>query len=250
MKTIALKKYRLADAYKTAPTEMGFIKLAIRMAGTLGDSLYGSEAFEAVVVGDDPIVSMMLALTLHRSGSRVLISPDSVGTQDWPSKDWGYQLAETVDSFDANVAQFVAKHLEGFDPQDGYMRALSLLITECASSERIMILQADNLQSSHGVIKGGRDLIFFPLSRELQDRPLINPLWRLVREKVKKLSFNHSEIEYVSARKLFITTPPSRYIDPQLGTRVGLAREGESGVVRRERCDDVRSAINHQIGDQ
>lgn len=248
MTTIALKKFRLVDAYRTAPADMGLLKLVMRIAGTLGDSRYGSEVFDAVVVGDDPIAALVLALSLQRAGSRVLVSPDSIGPQDWPSQDWGYQLAHTVNAFDAKVAYVIAKHIDGFDPQDGYMKALSLLIKECAGSEQIMILQSDNLQSSNGVIKGGRDLIFFPLRREYQHHPLINPLWRLVREKVKRLSFNHSEIEFVTARNLYITTPPSRYIDPQLGIRVGLAREGQAGVVRRDRADDVHSASIQQLG--
>ncbi|NVL48635.1 hypothetical protein F2S72_01330 [Pseudomonas syringae pv. actinidiae] len=247
MKTIALKKYRLLDAYRTAPSNIGLIKLAMRMAGTLGDSLYGSEAFDAVVIGDDPIAAMVLALSLERAGGRVLISPDSVGTQDWPSRDWGYQLAQTVNAFDEDVADLVASQVANFEHRDGYMKALSLLIKECAGSEQILILHSDKLQSSHGVIKGGRDLTFFPLRRESQHHPLINPLWRLVREKVKKLVFNHAEIEYVSARKLFITTPASRYINPQLGTLVGLAREGEPGVIRRDRADDVHSAATQLL---
>ena len=37
MKTIALKKYRVVEAYRTAPADMGFLKLVLRLAGTLGD---------------------------------------------------------------------------------------------------------------------------------------------------------------------------------------------------------------------
>lgn len=248
MKTIALKKYRVVEAYRTAPADMGFLNLVLRLAGTLGDSLYGSEAFDAVVVGDDPLAALVLALSLQRAGARVLISPDSVGPQDWPSKDWGYQLAQMVNAFDANVGAVVAKHVHGYDPQDGYMRALSMLIKECAGSEQIMIIQSDNLQSSQGQIKGGPDHILFPLRREYEHHPLINPLWRLVRERVKKLSFNHAEIEYVSTQKLFITTPTSRFIDSRLGILVGLAREGVAGVVRRERADDIQSASMQLLG--
>lgn len=248
MKTIALKKYRFLEAYRTAPANMGFCKLMMRVAGTLSDSLYGSEAFDALVVGDDPISALVLALTLHRAGGRVLISPDSVGPSDWPTKEWGYQLAQMVNTFDPNVGALIAKQVCGFDSTDGYMKALSLLINECADCPGIMILQFDNLQSSLGHIKGGRDHIYFPLRREYKHHPLLNPLWRLVREKVKTLAFSHVEVEYVSAQKLFITTPPSRFIDPQLGTRVGLAREGEAGVIRRERADDVHSASTQQLG--
>lgn len=250
MKTIALKKFQLFDAYTTAPASMGLLKLLMRMVGTFGDSLYGSEAFDAVVVGDDPIAALGLALSLQRGGAQVLIAPDSLSTQDWPSKDWGYQLAQTVNAFDTNVAYVVAKHIDGYDPQGGYMQALSLLIKECARSQQIMILQSASLQSSNGVIKGGRELVFFPLHREYQHIPLINPLWRLVREKLTKLSFNHIEIEFVKARKVFFTTPPSRFIDPQLGTRVGIAREGEDAAVRRGRADDVQSAFIQQFGSQ
>lgn len=250
MKTIALKKFQLFDAYRTAPASMGFFKLLMRMASTFGDSLYGSETFDAVVVGDDPIAALGLALSLQREGARVLIAPDSLGTQDWPSKDWGYQLAQSVNDFDANVAYVIAKHVGGYDPQYGYMKALSLLIKECAATRKILILHAASLQSSKGVIKGCSDLIFFPHHCDHQHLPLLNPLWRLVRDKLRKISFNHVEIEFVRARKLFITTPPSKFIDPKLGIRIGLAREGEANTVRRDRADDVQSAFIQQLGDQ
>lgn len=250
MKTIALKKFQLFDAYRTAPASMGLLKLLMRMAGTFADSRYGSEFYDAVVVGDDPIAALGLALTLQKAGARVLIAPDSLSTQDWPSKEWGYQLAQTVNDFDANVAYVIAKNLDGYDPQHGYMKALSLLIKECAATKQVSILHTASLQSSQGVIKGCSDLIFFPLHRDYQHLPLLNPLWRLVRDKLRKLSFNHVEIEFVRARKLYITTPPSKFIDPKLGIRVGLAREGQADTVRHGRADDVQSAFIQQLGDQ
>lgn len=250
MNSIILKKYQFRDAYRTAPAGMGPIALMMRILGTFGESLYGKEVFDAVVVGDDPIVSMALAIVLASDGKRVLLSPDSVGTGDLPHKEWGYQLAQTTNSFDDSVAGVLADHIEGLSGQDGYMKALSALIKRCASSERIWLLNGICLQSSAGFIKGCNDLIFFPLSREHQHIPMTNPLWRMAREQICHLRFNNDEIEFVQARTLYITTPTSRFIDSTLGVKVGLARESESGAVRLGRADDVLSAFTHHAGSQ
>ena len=244
MKTITLKKFQMLDAYRTAPVNIGVAKLLMRMAGTFGDSLYGKEVFDAVVVGDDPLVSLCVTVSLMRAGKSVLLAPDSLGRADWPDKEWGYRFAQAVNHFDDEVASVLAENLEGFGSQDGYMKALSLLIGECASSAQVTVLQHDSLQSSQGVIKGGASPIFFPLSFVNEHFPLTNPLWRMVREKVAKLSFQHIEIEYVQAGELYITTPTSRFIDPQNGTRIGLAREVDGGRTRYSRSDNVLSAFS------
>ncbi|MFL1449369.1 hypothetical protein ACI77O_13310 [Pseudomonas tritici] len=244
MKTTNLKKYQLLDAYRTAPSEMGAVKLLARLLGTFGDSLYGKETFDAVVVGDDPLVSLGIALSLSRAGKTVLLAPDSIGRTDWPNKDWGYSFASTANNYDEEVGSVLSAHLEGFEGHEGYMRALSLLITECASSDRVTVLHHDYLQSSRGIIKGGTDLIFFPLDAEYEHCPLTNPLWRMVREKVAAFEFQHQEIEYVMAGKLYLSTPSSRFIDPHLGTRVGLARETDADNNRYSRSDNVLSAFS------
>lgn len=244
MKTITLKKFQVLDAYRTAPATMGVAKLLMRMAGTFGDSLYGKEVFDAVVVGDDPLVSLSLTVSLMREGKSVLVAPDSLGRADWPDKDWGYRFAQTVNHFDDDVASVLAENLQEFGSQDGYMKALSLLISECADSERVTVLQHDSLQSSRGFIKGSGNPIFFPLSFANEHFPLTNPLWRMVRERVAKLSFQHIEIEYIQARELYITTPTSRFIDPQIGTRIGLARETDIDQTRYSRSDNVLSAFS------
>lgn len=243
MKTITLKKFQIQDAIRTAPKDMGPLRLLARIAGTFADSLYGKAVFDAVVVGDDPLVSLCLAATLKRAGKTVLLVPDSLCTQDWPTKDWGYQLAQSVNCFDESVAAVLAENLKDFNDQDGYMKALSLLIGECSETGQVMILQGDCLQSSEGVIKGCDELILFPLRGEYEHIPLMNPLWRMVRERVDCLVFKHVEIEFIQARRLLITTPASRYIDPKIATRVGLARETQMDRNRYSRADNVLSSF-------
>jgi hypothetical protein len=250
MNSITLKKYQFLDAYRTAPANIGLFALISRLIGTLSESLYGKEVFDAVVIGDDPIVSMALAIRLASRGSRVLLAPDSLGTDDWPHKEWGYELARLTNEFDETVAAVLAENIIELDDHSGYMKALSALINKCASTPRISLLYSDSLQSSAGLIKGCNDLIFFPLHRDFHHVPMTNPLWRFARKSISQLHFNHAEIEFVQARSLFITTPTSRYIDPTLGIKVGLAREGEAGVLRCGRADDVRSAFIHHTGEQ
>jgi len=246
MNSITLKKYQFQDAYRTAPAKMRPMALMLRLIGTLGESLYGKEVFDAVIVGDDPVVSLSLAHSLASCGKRVLLAPDSLGTNDWPHKEWGYELAQTVNTFDESVAAVLAEWVGELEVQDGYMKALSVLIKKCSSNSQVCMLSGDCLQSSAGTIKGCDDLIFFPLPQDHQHVPMTNPLWRMVRERVNQLHFNHREIEFVQASQLYITTPTSRFLDPTLGTKVGLAREGKSEAMRLGRADDVRSAFTFQ----
>lgn len=250
MNSITLKKYQFLDAYRTAPASISPLKLMLRLIGTLGESLYGKEVFDAVIVGDDLIVALSLAQSLAARGKRVLLAPDSLGTSDWPNKEWGYQLAQTVNEFDGSVAAVLAEMVDGIDTKDSYMKALSVLMNNCSADPLILVLSGDCLQSSAGTIKGCDDLILFPLHRDYLHVPITNPLWRMVRQRVNQLHFNHSEIEFVQARHLYITTPTSRFIDPTLGTRVGLAREGEPGALRLGRADDVQSVFTQNIGEQ
>lgn len=250
MKTITLKKFQVRDAIRTAPKDMGLLRLLARIAGTFAESLYGKAEFDAVVVGDDPLVSLCLAATLQRAGKTVLLAPDSLGTQDWPTKDWGYQLAQSVNFFDESVAAVLAENLKDFKDQDGYMKALSLLIGECSEAGRVMILQGDCLQSSEGFIKGCNELIFFPLRGEYEHLPLMNPLWRMVRERVECLVFRHVEIEFIQARRLLVTTPTSRFIDPKSATRVGLARETNVDRNYYTRADNVLSSFALNLSEQ
>lgn len=243
MKHIELKKYQFRDAYRTAPAGMGQFALIKRVLGTLGDSRYGKELFDTVIVGDDPIISLCLANYLARCGQRVLISPDSLGTGDWPDSDWGYQLARMTNEYTRPVAELLASQVTGLSADDSYMKALSMLIKQCARSSQISMLVGESLQSSVGKIKGCEDLIFFPLHRNQQHLPVLNPLWRLAKEKISQVLFNHDEIEFVQARSLYITTPTSKYIDPALGLKVGLAREDASEHGRISRADDLLSVF-------
>ena len=249
-KTIKLKRFQVLDAVRTAPKDMGVLRLLARVAGTFGDSLYGKASFDVVVVGDDPLVSLCLAASLKRSGKSVLLAPDSLGTQDWPSKDWGYRLAQLVNYFDESVASVLSQYLHDFESQDGYMKALSALISEVARHEQVMILAGDCLQSSKGMIKGCDELIFFPVRGEFQHTPLTNPLWRIVRESLVCLAFQHSEIEFIQARRLLITTPTSRFIDPAIGTRIGVARETQMARHRYSRADNVLSSFSLILREQ
>lgn len=243
MTKITLKKFQLLDAYRTAPVKMGLPKLLARLAGTFLDSLYGKEAFDFVVVGDDPLVSLSIAVTQARLGCRVLLAPDSIGRNDWPTKDWGYAFANATNYFDDEVGAVLSSHIDNYSSDDGYMKALSALIAECAESGFVSILRHDYLQSSHGVIKGAEGLIFFPVASGYEHCPLTNPLWRMCRERIPTLEFQHMEIEYVIAETLLLTTPASRFIDPALGTRVGLAREEDANHNYHSRTENLVSAF-------
>jgi len=93
-------------------------------------------------------------------------------------------------------------------------------------------------------------LIFFPVRGEFQHTPLTNPLWRIVRESLVCLAFQHSEIEFIQARRLLITTPTSRFIDPAIGTRIGVARETQMDRNRYSRADNVLSSFSLILGEQ
>jgi len=245
---IILKKLQLMDAYITAPADMGLGRLLLRLGNTLLDSLYGSERFDTVVVGDDPLVSLCVAVHLLRKGERVLIAPDSLDQAAWPEPEWGLRMGAIHGHFDNPLAQELSKHLAGFTPEDGLHKALSCLINECYQSGRVSILAEDYLQSSHGVVKGVRgQLIFFPLQTCVGHSPSLNPLWRLAKRKITNLTFNRIEIEFIQAGGMVFTTPVSVYVDPKIGTPVGQARVDKTiPLDDGGRADDVRSAFKYR----
>lgn len=245
---IILKKLQIMDAYKTAPADMGLVPLLLRLGNTLLDSLYGSERFDTVVVGDDPLVSLCVAVHLLRKGERVLIAPDSLDQAAWPEPEWGLRMGAIHGHYDNLLAQELSKHLEGFTSEDGLHKALSCLINECCRSRQVSILADDYLQSSHGVVKGARgQLIFFPVQACAGHSPYLNPLWRLAKRKITNLAFNRIEIEFIQAGGMVFTTPVSAFVDPEIGAPVGQARaEKTISLDDGGRADDVRSAFKYR----
>ncbi len=232
------------DAYKTAPAEMGLIKLLLRMASTFQHGLYGKETFDAVVVGDDPLVSLCVALKLAREGKCVLLAPDTLGEAMWPARDWGENMLAIQNHFDHELAEELSSHLSRFNSSDGFQRALSSLVHECAGSGLVLMLDGDYIQSSRGVVKGGASLLFFRVSSDSGHAPTLNPLWKFVKRKVPKLAFNLREIEFIQAERLIYTSPVSAFVEASLGTPVGQARPNKCVALDRGgRADDVRSAF-------
>lgn len=242
---IRLKKYQVKDAYQTAPRDMKLFQLLARMANTCVDSLYGKARFDAVIFGDDPLVSLCLAAQLSSDGSTVLIAPDKLGLCMWPSPEWGVNQAAIHNHFDAASASEIAKRYPAFVPDSGFQKALALMIEQCSSNGRVRMLVGDFLQSSEDSIKGARSLLtFFPLQPAYLHDPKIHPLWKLASKRIAALAFNWSEIEFIQASKMFYTSPVSGFVDPKFGTPIGQGRDTKPYPLSDGgRADDVRSAF-------
>lgn len=242
--TVALRRFRMADAFKTAPVELGVWGLLARLADTWTDGLYGCERFDAVIAGDDPVVSLCAAAKLQSEGKRVLLAPDALSQESWPAEDWGLNMLAIQNHFDGPAAEELARQLPTFTGGDSLREALKDLISRCAESGRVLLLVGDFLHSCSGIRGAGRARMFFPLHQDYQHAPKLNPLWQMVSRQLPRLRFNRREIEFVEARQLIYTSPLSSFIDPALGTAVGQARQVKPVPLDQGgRADDVKSAF-------
>tara|TARA_R110002124_G_scaffold128157_17_gene288700 strand:+ start:2753 stop:3517 length:765 start_codon:yes stop_codon:yes gene_type:complete len=246
MRKPALKKFQVTDAYKTAPKSMPVLELVLRMASTFGDARYGKMRFDTVILGDDPLLGLCVAVHHLRQGKKVLIAPDSLSTKDWPSEEWGAIRANIQNHYDEQVHEELQRHLNDLGPKDGLQKALKILIRECAEQGQVLLLVDDYLQSSSGHIKGNERTIFFPLNKAHGHAPKLNPLWQLVSRKLPCLRFNHAEIEYIQAGLMINTSPVSSFIDPALCEPLSPARtSSEEQPLKWCRNDSVRYAFSN-----
>lgn len=240
-----LRRFQFVDAFITAPASMGVIEIALRLASTCYEGRYGKEQFGVLVIGDDPLLSLCVAVHHLRMGETVLIAPDSLSPQNWPGEDWGNIRANIHAHFDDDIGCELMRHMDGLSDADGLQKALSLLIQECASSGKVAVLNQEYLQSSSGHIKGDSRKIWFPLPKNSSHAPSLNPLWSLVTRKLRNISFNHSEIEFIHSDLTINTSPVSSFIDPGLCKPVGPAcSTGSTEPSRVSRVDDIRSAFS------
>lgn len=245
VKRIQLKKYRMADAYKTAAAGMSGIQLVARIAGTFYESLYGKERFDVVVFGDDPLIGLATAAQLSQSGKRVLLAPDSLEREHWPAEDWGQMMLAIQNHFEPELSVELNQRFSGLSVKGTYLSALSSLIGVCENSGLVMLLSRDHLKSSAGYIKGSSSLIFFPSVDVSPESVCRNPMWSMVSRKIPCLEFCHREIEFIEAGNMVYTTPLPSRIAPILGLPIGQAREEKGDLAEGGRLDDLKSAFSN-----
>lgn len=248
---VRLRRFQFRDALITAPAGIGLGSVALRVLDTAIDGIYGSIKTDALVIGDDVLVSLCAALHLARSGRSVLLSPDTLGMASWPKPDYGQNCCAIYNHWDVSVAKALATHIDPIEPEHGFMKAFMTLVSECASTKKIALLDASTLQSSHGHIRGTkRAEILFPVLCELPDSAPLNPLWKIVRRLINTVTFNRQELEFVEARKVFLTTHPSQHIttDSAHIHFVGQARSEKLDLADESwRLDDIQTAFSLRI---
>ena len=246
IRTVKLRRFQVLDALHTAPIGMPWIRLLMRMAGTFHDSLYARERYDLVVAGDDPVVSLCVAYCSARAGNRVLLAPDSLSVEDWPSESWSRYVAGVCAQFGSEGGDAIAS-LTGVE-FSSLRSAITGLVELCAQTGRVEVLQEDLLQTSLGHIRESRGRTLFCLSPG-RHNPTLNPLWRLVRSGLVNLRFNRQEVEFIHANRLVFTTPASRYMDPALGDLVGQARSAPNPQLgESSRAEDIISIMTTLVG--
>lgn len=81
---LSLRRFRFHDALITSPVELSWRGRLLRVIDACFDGIYGSLHPEVLVVGNDVLVSLALALHLAECGFEVLISPDNLDIESWP----------------------------------------------------------------------------------------------------------------------------------------------------------------------
>ena len=245
--TPKLRGFQFKSAFLTAPQGMSKLKIAARMASTLFDGKYGSLEFDSIIFGDDPLVTLCLAVNQIKANKRVLIAPDSLTKEHWPTDEWSNQMHANQADFESPIGIVLGGNLGLKSPICSLKGALSHLLHLCEASKKVSIIAGDYLQSSEGIVKGCKThKIFFPLQAGTAHEPSLNPLWKLALKQLPNVCFSRKEIEFVSAITVFYTTPVSPYVDPAIGLPIGNAIQNLNPNTERLRVDEVRSALNYQ----
>jgi hypothetical protein len=242
---VELQRYQVRDALATARKDMGLAALAMRAIGTFGESLYGSIKPDLLVLGNDPVIALLLGLRAGLDGLKVLIVPDALGQQDAPSNSYAQVSVSEANCWTPDIANELSRWIGGSFRDATLARAFTALTAACSETKQVRVLTGSMIQSESGHCRGlpGHEL-FFPIRGEV-DSSGLHPLWPMIQRSIPCLKFNGRELEFIAARKVCLTTHPSRHIQLLPGmTRAGLFRDGRDhrGQWERERFEDFLHA--------
>lgn len=250
-KKVHLGRFRFRDALISAPSDFGVLKVGLRVADAVLDGIYGSVKCEAVVLGDDTIVSLCAALQLAHDGHEVLIAPDALDVASWPSETYSANSCAIYNQWHPEVGELLGTVLPDVKPGAGISQVLTSLFLACNATKRVSLLKGSFLQSSGGHVRGIRDgEILFPVHPDKRDKAPINPLWTMAQRLMNTVEFNHRELEFVETRKVVLTSHPPKYMaaEGKHFITLGQARSEKPELADAAgRLNDIHTAFNLRI---
>lgn len=232
---VKIKRFQFADAIATSPPGESGIRTFARCCASAVD-LYGSIRPDAVIVGDDVLVSLCAALQLARQGHSSIIVPDRLGKEHWKSLSDAEQFDIEAATWNREVEAIIADRFFGRVSAGSFARTITALASACKQSGRVQILSGARLQSDASTCRGevGRHILF-PVSNAQSQFQAVSPLWAVVERSIPRICFGYNVVEFVSTNKVILSSHASPLVDP--GAVAGVP----VGQSRARRCDDDES---------
>ncbi|MCT7339920.1 hypothetical protein P4193_01970 [Pseudomonas aeruginosa] len=222
----------------------------LRVIDACFDGIYGSLHPEVLVVGNDVLVSLALALHLAECGFEVLISPDNLDIESWPNPHYSANNLAIFSTWTDEMAEVLGSRFGNGFKVGSIASAIGALCEGCKQTGRVSIIKDTALQSDRGFCRGapGKHLLF-PLRPEIRQQAGLHPFWKVITTRLPSIQFNHRELEFVSTRLVVLTSHPSRFLHPEASTcsRVGQARVSVTDVSEKGRHNDLRTALALRI---
>ncbi|MDG3677852.1 hypothetical protein L5C90_00400 [Pseudomonas aeruginosa] len=247
---LSLRRFRFHDALITSPVELSWRGRLLRVIDACFDGIYGSLHPEVLVVGNDVLVSLALALHLAECGIEVLISPDNLDIESWPNPHYSANNLAIFSTWTDEMAEVLGSRFgKGFEVAS-IASAIGALCEGCKQTGRVSIIKDTALQSDRGFCRGapGKHLLF-PLRPDIRQQAGLHPFWKVITARLPSIQFNHRELEFVSTGLVVLTSHPSRFLHPEASTcsRVGQARVSVTDVSEKGRHNDLRTALALRI---
>lgn len=243
---VKIKRFQFADAIATSPPGESGIRTFARCCASVVD-LYGSIRPDAVVVGDDILVSLCAALQLALQGHSTLIVPDRLNIEQWHSQADAEQFDIETTSWNREVEAIISDRFFGRISAGSFGRTVSALAAACKRSGLVQILSGGQLQTDSATCRGeiGRHILF-PVSASQSECEGLSPLWALVERSVPRVCFGYRVVEFVTTKKVILTSYASPLINPITvsGVFVGQTRpnrgDDDESMARR---NDIQSVF-------
>ncbi|SED32144.1 hypothetical protein SAMN05216178_6774 [Pseudomonas saponiphila] len=242
---IPLKRFEFSAAIASAPSGISAWDLLMRVLGTLHDSLYAVLKPDVLIIGDDPVIGLLIALRVSSEGGTAILTPSGLCKEDWPSADYGAISNSEATCWTPEIALELSKWLGPGFREATLARAVTGLTAACARTERVHLIADAMIQTSSDHCRGiwGKKPLFPVALNEIQGP--VHPLWTFIRRDLPVLRFNRREMELLMPSKVILTTHPSKFVEQSSAmTKAGLFREGRNyrDNWEAERLEDFRHA--------
>nr|QDQ70334.1 hypothetical protein pJBCL41_00511 [Pseudomonas sp.] len=243
---VPLRRLQFRDALITAPVTLTRTGVVLRVLDAFMDGIYGSLRPDLVVMGNDPLLSLCVALRRAMCGESVLIAPDTLDPRSWPKPDYAQNALAIFNCWDEVIAREVVRQFPALPLPASMPECLTSLSQACRETRRVRMIDGTAFQTSRGYVRGDRRReVLFPIEPGRRDSAGLNPTWKFLARRLDRMYFNHRELEFISAGAVVLTSHPSYFVDATSTAYsfVGQARQDKPEFVDAlARVDDLKSA--------